>query len=202
MRWLPGCAFLGHDTDNVFGAAVDLTGCERVIADCGGTAQCTLHHGRQRAVAAQNADGFASPGGALLGVRAGFVLAVTGGQSGSLRQVERFGGRGFSAVVGLERGGQFTDHLFDGGSSRRPGGHQPGVNSDDFADRALASISWFNFGERDSEQVRQVRFEAGVVALGGRDDGLVQRAAIDGHPPGDAVCASDLHLVADGHVGM
>ena len=154
------------------------------------------------ALAADDFDGFGSPGVALLGQGARFVFCLAGFQGGLLGDGQHFHGGGFAAVLGLKRLGQLADAVLDGAAPRGPALDQFGGHAGDFTHRALAGCG----GSRRLRMRRrprdQVGFQAGVVQLGGGHRGFVQRGAVQGQPARDSVGAEGSHFVAHRDVGV
>ena len=142
------------------------------------------------AVAAEDGGGFAAPGLALLGFRAGFVLGVAGLQGGLLGQLDGLDRGRRPAVVGLERGARAArrisiaarrdDHAVVSarGSTRRSRG--PAASGRAVVVRAARGWSGRTVSRRAG---RQLGLQAGVVPLGGADGGFEQHPAVDGEPP-------------------
>ncbi|CAM3890834.1 hypothetical protein NOZE110980_19100 [Nocardioides zeicaulis] len=171
-----------------------------------------MHHRGDLRGGAEHLDGLAVPCLALFGQGAWFVLGVAGLECRLLGELEGFDRCRRPPMRSLEVDDQDSAPRLDAGTPPREPGVQPRVDTDDLAHRVLASIRASPVGraftallEPNTERIGQVAFEGGVVGLGRRHDGLVQRSPVDRQPlpsHGSGDWGDGFDLVGDGDVGV
>jgi hypothetical protein len=99
----------------------------------------------------------------LLSQGSGFVFGVAGFLRRPLREVQRFNGGRWPAMVVLELDGQLAAAGFNVGPAGRPALVQSGMDIDDLSDRPLRRVGTGPFREPHPQGVAEVLFERGVV---------------------------------------
>ena len=105
-------------------------------------------------------------------------------------------------MLGLELACEFGGAHDDGGVTGRPALRQTGIEADDFTDGSLRPVLARAFGEVDSDAFTQLRFEGGVVDLGGGNVVAVQRGPVEREPLRRPVRQGRGNLVRDRDVGV
>lgn len=145
----PGGPVLGDGGDHGGGLLIDpLTGDvdllgHDLMGDVG-------DHRRQSALAAEHFDGLHTPGVALLGQRAWFVLGLACFQGGLLGQREHLDHGGFTAVGGVELLGQLAHAVVDGRAARGVFFDQLSEHAHEFTHRPFAGFGG-GFSEAHAE---------------------------------------------------
>ena len=153
---LPGGARHGHRGDGVAGVVGNPFLCYRVGVVLARNRQRLADHWAQFVLTAEDFDGLRTPPLALLCKRAGLMFGLAGFQGGLLCQCDRFDVGGLTSVVCLELLGQLAGAGFDGLAARGPACVEFGVDTDDFADRALTPTGWCYLGELQSEALAKM----------------------------------------------
>jgi hypothetical protein len=155
-------------------------------------------HGLKRIGSAESLRGLGTPGGALLGQGARFVLGLAGLQGGLLCQLQRLHRCRRPTMITLKMTCQLPLPVLDQHPPAGPPLIQSWVNPDDLPHKPLTRIRVRPIRKPHPQPVAEMLFQGGVVGLRCGHGGFEQHPSVDGQP----AAAEGLDLVRHRHMSV